>query len=517
MSWFKSKMLGLVATIGLSGGVASAQEASQSDDVGAKNKQTEMTTTPKKQTVGECTEQIDINQKVYEQKVKEHYDHMLDPQRFYEYMRNDPVLKKDYDYKRNDPDDNDVTVGECIEQIVINQKLNEHIRNNPEARKKFSDVYDNNFDALKNNIMGGRWQEFNSAEEYTANLITQFVYGFSQEQIENNQKLWENIKNNPENRKKFLDAYDNNFAAHKDSIMAVRWQKFNDAKEYIANLIAQFEAFRAHAYWDPKGRCWTVGYGNTIMPDGSKVTAACVIRTPQEGLSMLLGHVEKDANRIIEHIPLELAKCDQEVAAIFSGCYNFGTGPFVGKDGKRTTLTEDAICFFSLRTEGAKEAFAERFRAHCKSSGKREQVLYERRCFEEQLLGYTDQKTGDFVICIVPLEQLKYSQLGSVYAAKGDPSLMASICQSRYCGEGGMRRAVNEQLSQMDRRHTYAASKQSVRKAQAKAEKYAAKKKNKSSGAKSTAKTGSKASKPTNSSAPKSKMRTQARSGRGGR
>ena len=86
MSWFKSKMLGLVATIGLSGGVASAQEASQSDDVGAKNKQTEMTTTPKKQTVGECTEQIDINQKVYEQKVKEHYDHMLDPQRFYEYM-----------------------------------------------------------------------------------------------------------------------------------------------------------------------------------------------------------------------------------------------------------------------------------------------------------------------------------------------------------------------------------------------------------------------------------------------
>ncbi len=390
----KSRILALTAALGMYGGAASAQEAPRDDDAGAKNKQTEMTTTPKKQSVD--------------------------------------------------------------------------------------------------------------------------VYGFSQEQIENNQKLWEHIKNNPDARKRFLDAYDNNFEAHKDSIMAVRWQKFNNAKEYIANLIAQFEHFRPRAYWDPKGKCWTVGYGNTIMPDGSRVTAACVITTPEQGLSMLLGHVEKDANRILEHIPLELAKCDQEVAAIFSGCYNFGTGPFVGKDGKRTTLTEDAICFFSLRTEGAKEAFAERFRAHCKSSGKREQVLYNRRCFEEGLLGYIDQ-TGDFVICTVPLEQLKYSQLGSVYAAKGDPSLMASIYQDKYCGEGGMRRAVNEQLSQMDRRHTYAASKQSVRKAQAKAEKYAAKKKNKSSGAKSTAKTGSKASKPTNSSAPKSKMRTQARGGRGGR
>ncbi len=370
MSWFKSKMLGLVATIGLSGGVASAQEVSQDDNVGDKNKQTEMVSTPKKQSV---------------------------------------------------------------------------------------DAYD-----------------------------------FTQEQSDSNrQRIWDSVNSNPSARKKFLATYDNYFNTHKDSIMAARWQKFEEAKEYIANLVAQFEDFRAFAYWDPHGKCWTVGYGNTVMPDGSRVTAATVIRSPEEGKSMLLQHVEKDAAKILEVIPIECAKDPQEVAAIFSGCYNFGTGPFVGKAGKRTALAEDATVFFLLRTKGAKDAFDKRYESHCKSGGKTLIVLSERRRFESGLWGYYQ---GDkFIMNKVPLEQLAYSRLGSVYAAKGDPSLMASICQNRYCEEGGMCRAVNEQLSQP--RFAAKSKVSTMRK------KYTQR-------AKSTqkSKTGT-----------KSKMRTQARGGRGGR
>lgn len=389
-------MLGLAATIGLYGGVASAQEVSQDDNVGDKNKQTEMVSTPKKQSV---------------------------------------------------------------------------------------DAYD-----------------------------------FTQEQSDSiKQRIWNRIRNNPNEQRKFLNAYYNYVEEHRDSVIDLRRQIVKGSDEYTQNLIAQFEDFKACAYWDDAGGVWTVACGNTVLPNGDPVPKGYVIRSAEQAKSLLMGHVRKDDDKIIPVVPFELIyKINtnfQGVAGIRGSSYNMGTGPYVTKDGKPTVLTEKLTMYAFFRNEETKKAFEDEFiLPHSRSRKKGYlRVLHERRKFEFALI------VGD---CNLDVENLMYSRLSTVYATKGDPALMVSLCQDRYCEEGGLQHSIDcelAKLSQMDRRHTYAASKQSVRKAQAKAEKYAAKKKNKSSGAKSTAKTGSKASKPTNSSAPKSKMRTQARSGRGGR
>lgn len=46
--------------------------------------------------------------------------------------------------------------------------------------------------------------------------------------------------------------------------------RFVAAEEDMLLLIAHCEGVRTRAYWDPNGKKWTIGIGNTVRPDGAR-------------------------------------------------------------------------------------------------------------------------------------------------------------------------------------------------------------------------------------------------------
>lgn len=94
-------------------------------------------------------------------------------------------------------------------------------------------------------------------------------------------------------------------------------------------LIAGFEGFIPHPYVDPAsgGEPITIAYGSTHYCDGTKVTLADAPITKEEGLQMLLCHL----NAIIlpdlqKHVTIDLTQ--NQVDALGCLIYNIGTHGF---------------------------------------------------------------------------------------------------------------------------------------------------------------------------------------------
>jgi lysozyme len=93
-----------------------------------------------------------------------------------------------------------------------------------------------------------------------------------------------------------------------------------------AQLIAGFEGFRASPYKDSVG-IPTIGYGSTTYPDGTKVTMDDSDVSKQQGLDMLLYHLNTyELPDLQQHITVDLTQ--NQIDALGCLIYNIGDHGF---------------------------------------------------------------------------------------------------------------------------------------------------------------------------------------------
>jgi len=95
--------------------------------------------------------------------------------------------------------------------------------------------------------------------------------------------------------------------------------------DMAANIIADFEGFRAEPYLCPAG-VLTIGYGTTYYPDGSLVKATDRHLTKKEAYHLLQHHIDHAVvYQMVRTIPNWGAMKDYQKAAIISFAYNLGS------------------------------------------------------------------------------------------------------------------------------------------------------------------------------------------------
>lgn len=144
-----------------------------------------------------------------------------------------------------------------------------------------------------------------------------------------------------------------------------------DPAAIAAQIIAQFEGFSAEAYADPPGQSvtYSIGYGHQIIAGDGFSTASTISK--DDALALLQKDLAKYAACVKRAVTVPLAP--QQLAALYSFCYNIGCGAFQ----KSTVVREiNAGNFGNVATALA---------LWNKSEGKINQALVRRRSDEAQL------------------------------------------------------------------------------------------------------------------------------------
>ena len=220
--------------------------------------------------------------------------------------------------------------------------------------------------------------------------------------------IYKQISKDPSKRKSYLDGYRS--GTSNDSIKALRRAKLDEAKEYMVYLIAHFEGFKCKAYYDPLGKCYSYGVGNCERADGKKVRAGDVIKSEEEGVAVVMHHIDENmADDMVKYLPMEHMS-EVEVAVMGSLLYNTGSGKLRNKDRTPSELSDVATIHFVLRTEGSEREFKEKYLSY-KRAKSGANILLDRRQNEYAILsGEVD----------LPIEKLKGTMLGALHGCHGD-------------------------------------------------------------------------------------------------
>ena len=95
----------------------------------------------------------------------------------------------------------------------------------------------------------------------------------------------------------------------------------DSALDIATPLIASFEGFSSHAYYDVNG--YAIGYGNHYYGDGTSVKQGDTI-TKADALVLLKSTARDYANQILPSIKVDLT--DAQLASLISLSYNCGPG-----------------------------------------------------------------------------------------------------------------------------------------------------------------------------------------------
>ena len=100
-------------------------------------------------------------------------------------------------------------------------------------------------------------------------------------------------------------------------------------------LISEFEGVRTDAYWDDKGKVWTIGKGSTTHPDGTPVKRGDRISKDQANQYMQ-HYVDKNVLPVLsKRIPNWGQMNPNQQSALVSFAYNVGPN-FYGKENFQT-------------------------------------------------------------------------------------------------------------------------------------------------------------------------------------
>jgi len=99
-------------------------------------------------------------------------------------------------------------------------------------------------------------------------------------------------------------------------------------------LISEFEGFKTEAYWDDKGRVWTLGKGSTTHPDGRPVRRGDTISQDQAD-EYMQHYVDTKVMPRMKKIPNWDRMNSNQQGALVSFAYNVGPG-FYGSQNFKT-------------------------------------------------------------------------------------------------------------------------------------------------------------------------------------
>lgn len=126
----------------------------------------------------------------------------------------------------------------------------------------------------------------------------------------------------------------------------LNFAKFKQAEYDMLCLVAHFEGVKVNSYWDPHGRIWTIGIGNTVHPDGTKVKYGDRIKDKDELFEYFKAHVEAYIwPDMQKYLPMSEMSV-QEIAALGSLFYNCGSGILRNKDGSPSRLSDVIYSYF---------------------------------------------------------------------------------------------------------------------------------------------------------------------------
>lgn len=171
-----------------------------------------------------------------------------------------------------------------------------------------------------------------------------------------------------------------------DSVTVDKLAKFRAAEHDMLCLIAHCEGVKVNAYWDPHGRVWTIGFGNTVRPDGRPVRRGDRIKSEEELMQYFTAHIE---GKMFEDMDAYLnmdAMSNAEIVAMGSFLYNCGSGILRKKDGSPSEIALAANNWFTTHSDEAKQALKSLMDQKVRSGGKILPQLQKRRDLEERIM-----------------------------------------------------------------------------------------------------------------------------------
>lgn len=144
------------------------------------------------------------------------------------------------------------------------------------------------------------------------------------------------------------------------------------AQQLTLRLVKHFEGFRSAPY-QCSAKVWTIGYGTTRLPSGSRVTSSTSMvgeRTAEEWAAADLRRRARVVRRLVR-VPLD----DGQVAALVDFAYNLGTGAL-----KASTLRRKL-------NRGDYEGASREFRKWVWAGGRKLRGLVRRRSAEKKIFG----------------------------------------------------------------------------------------------------------------------------------
>ncbi len=165
-----------------------------------------------------------------------------------------------------------------------------------------------------------------------------------------------------------------------------RLEKFRAAEHDMLCLIAHCEGVKVNAYWDPHGRVWTIGFGNTVRPDGKPVRRGDRIKNEEELMHYFTAHIEgKMFEDMDTYLDMDIMS-NAEIVAMGSFLYNCGSGVLRKKDGSPSEIAETANNYFATHSDEAKQALKKLMDQKVRSGGKILPQLQKRRDLEERVM-----------------------------------------------------------------------------------------------------------------------------------
>lgn len=258
-------------------------------------------------------------------------------------------------------------------------------------------------------------------------------------------------------------------SAPKDSIagdsicISENLKKFRDTEYDMLCLVAHCEGVKIKAYWDPNGKIWTIGFGNTVRPDGKPVRRGDRIKSEDELKQYFSVHAEKYIFSDMDKY-LNMDKMSpQEIVAVGSFLYNCGSGCLrtYNKAEKKyvpSNFAKNLNEFFETHSEESKAKIKEFMDRKVTAKGRTLPQLVKRRDLEMRIL------FGDIVLnndgVLTEGNALDFSEipLGGIYSIGNRlPADTLDLCDQLRgisCGKN-LTDSIQSQFSQPAREMQY--------------------------------------------------------------
>ncbi len=240
-------------------------------------------------------------------------------------------------------------------------------------------------------------------------------------------------------------------------------KKFKDAEYDMLCLVAHCEGVKINAYWDPNGKVWTIGFGNTVRPDGKPVRRGDKIKSEEELKQYFSIHAEKYIfSDMDKYLNMEKMS-DAEMVAVGSFLYNCGSGCLrtYNKAEKKyvpSNFAKNLNEYIETHSEESKAKVKEFMDRKVTAKGRTLPQLVKRRDLEERIL------FGDIVLnndgVLTEGNALDFSEipLGGIYSIGSRlPADTLDLC-SRLRGISvgkNLTDSIQSQFSQPAREYQY--------------------------------------------------------------